>query len=74
MDAKVTLRFDSLVIQSAKKFAESHNISLSRLTGFLYSQLESHRYQFLEDLPVADWVNILAEGKAEYQTKSKSNP
>lgn len=72
MDAKVTLSFDESVIKSAKKFAESQNISLSRLTEFLYRQLESNRYQSLEELPVADWVNLVAEGQAEYKTKARS--
>jgi hypothetical protein len=72
MDAKVTLSFDASVIQSAKKFAESQNISLSRLTEFLYRQLESKRYQSLEELPVSDWVNMVAEGQAEYKTKGRS--
>jgi len=72
MDAKVTLSFDSSVIQAAKKFAESQNISLSRLTEFLYRQLESKQYQSLEDLPISDWVGMVAEGQAEYKTKKRS--
>ncbi|WP_339606444.1 DUF6364 family protein [uncultured Roseivirga sp.] len=42
MDAKVTLSFDQEVIKSAKQFAEKNNISLSRLTEFLYRQLTSN--------------------------------
>ena len=71
MDAKVTLSFDAQVIQSAKKIAENHNISLSRLTEFLYRQLETNQYTSLEDLPVSDWVGMVAEGKAEYKTKGR---
>lgn len=67
MDAKVTLSFDEAVIQSAKKFAESQNISLSRLTEFLYRQLETNKYPTLEDLPVSNWVHMVAEGQAEYK-------
>ena len=29
-------------------------------------------YKSLEDLPVADWVNMVAEGEAAYKTKKKS--
>lgn len=31
MDAKITLSFDKEVIGKAKKFADDHNISLSRM-------------------------------------------
>ncbi|HRH61362.1 MAG TPA: DUF6364 family protein, partial [Chitinophagaceae bacterium] len=37
MDAKITLSFNKEVITEAKKFAESHHMSLSRLTEYLYS-------------------------------------
>jgi len=72
MDAKVTLSFDSSVIESAKKFASEHNISLSRLTEFLYRQLASKNYQSLEELPIADWVHQVAEGEIEYKRSSRS--
>lgn len=72
MDAKVTLSFNEDIINKAKKFAEGQNISLSRLTEFLYLQITSGHYKSLEELPVAEWVNMLAEGKAEYQTKPRS--
>jgi hypothetical protein len=72
MDAKVTLSFDKEVIEKAKKYAESHNISLSRLTEFLLRQITTGSYKTLEELPVSDWVNQLAEGRAEYMTKKRS--
>lgn len=72
MDAKITLSFDDEVIARAKKFADANNISLSRLTEFLYSKMTQERYKQLEDLPVADWVSMVAEGKVEYQTKARS--
>ena len=71
MDAKVTLSFNKEVISSAKAFAEQHNISLSRLTEYLYSRIVSKDYKSLDSLPIADWVNEIAEGKAEYHTKSR---
>jgi hypothetical protein len=73
MDAKITLSFDKGTIEKAKAFAESHNISLSRLTEFLYAQIVSGDYKSLDELPVADWVNTLAEGQAEYHTKSRKS-
>ena len=71
MDAKITLSFDEGVINKAKAFAESRNISLSRLTEFLYGKITNKRFTSLEDLPLADWVNQVSEGKVEYKTKSR---
>lgn len=70
MDAKVTLSFDKNVIDRAKSFAEENNISLSRLTEYLYSQITSKNYKSLEDLPVSDWVDFVAEGRVEYKRSS----
>ncbi len=72
MDTKVTLSFDKEVIVKAKKFAESQNISLSRMMEFLLRQITSGKYSSLENLPVSDWVNQLAEGEARYISKPKS--
>jgi hypothetical protein len=72
MDAKITLSFNEDIINKAKKFADSQNISLSRLTEFLYAQITSGHYKTLEGLPVSSWVLELAEGQAEYKTKSKT--
>ena len=73
MDAKITLSFDENVINKAKRYAENNNISLSRLTEFLLNKVTSNSYQSLEDLPISDWVSIVAEGEVEYQTKAKKN-
>jgi len=67
MDAKVTLSFNKEVIDKAKEFAERNNISLSRLTEYLYSQVTSQNYKSLEELPVSDWVDFVAEGPIEYR-------
>lgn len=72
MDAKITLSFDQAVITKAKRFAEENNISLSRLTEFLLNKVTSSNYTSLEDFPISDWVNIVAEGEAEYRTKPRS--
>ena len=72
MDTKVTLSFDREVIQKAKAFAEAHHLSLSRLLEYLLRKATSGNYQELEDMPIADWVHEVAEGKAEYLTRSKS--
>jgi hypothetical protein len=67
MDAKITLSFDRQVIEKAKEFAASQQISLSRLTEFLYAQITSGDYKSLDELPISDWVNRIAEGPAEYK-------
>lgn len=72
MDTKITLSFDRDIIVKAKSFADSQNISLSRLTEFLYRQITSSAYKNLEELPISDWVLQVAEGKAEYKTRHRS--
>ena len=73
MDAKITLSFDESVINKAKRYAEDNNISLSRLTEFLLNKVTTKTYQSLEDFPISDWVSMVSEGQAEYQTKSRKN-
>ena len=73
MDAKITLSFDEAVIKKAKRYAENNNISLSRLTEFLLNKVTSNTYQSLEDLPISNWVNIVAEGEVEYQIKPRKS-
>ncbi len=72
MDAKITLSFDEAVINKAKKYAASNNISLSRLVEFLLKKITSSSYSSLEDYPISDWVSQVAEGEAVYQTKKRS--
>lgn len=72
MDAKITLSFSEDVIEKAKKFAEAHNISLSRLTEIIYQRMTSASYKNLEELPIADWVSQLAEGEMEYRKRPRS--
>jgi hypothetical protein len=72
MDTKITLSFDADIIEKAKKFAEANNISLSRLTEFLYRNITQKNYRSLEDLPLADWISQVAEGQATYVTKHKT--
>ncbi|MFD1631359.1 DUF6364 family protein [Pseudopedobacter beijingensis] len=66
MDAKITLSFDEQVIKEAKEFASKNNISLSRLTEMIFRQMTTKNYQNLDDLPISDWVSMVAEEKAEY--------
>jgi hypothetical protein len=71
MDAKITLSFDAGIIDRAKKFAEKNGISLSRLTEILLKKAMSGNYNSIEDMPISDWVSMVAEGDAEYVTKPR---
>lgn len=73
MDTKITLSFNKEVIDRAKKYAEEHNMSLSRLMEFVLDRMTSKDYASLEELPIADWVNKVAEGEAVYVHKPKSS-
>ena len=73
MEAKLTLHFNQDVIEKAKKFAADNNTSLSRLTEFLYRQIPSGSYKSIEDFPVSEWVNQVAEGEAVYKRRSRKS-
>lgn len=66
MDTKITLSFDGQIILKAKEFAADNNISLSRLTEFIFRQMTSKNYKTIDELPIADWVNMVAEESPEY--------
>lgn len=68
MDAKVTLSFNKGVIERAKQYAEAHNMSLSRMLELILDKITSNQYASLEDFPISDWVNVIAEGEATYVT------
>jgi hypothetical protein len=71
MDTKVTLHFDRDTIEKAKEFAAENNVSLSRLTEFLYKKIISGNYKNLEEFPISDWVNQVAEGDAVYKRRNR---
>lgn len=71
MDSKITLSFDEGVIAQAKKYAEKQNISVSRLIEFLLRKVTSNNYASLEDFPISDWVQQVAEGDAVYETRAR---
>jgi hypothetical protein len=73
MDSKLTLHFDQEVIEKAKEFAAANNISLSRLTEFLYRQIASGNYKTIEDFPVSEWVNQVAEGEVTYKRRLRKD-
>lgn len=71
MDAKVTLSFDAAVIERAKEFAAAQGLSLSRLVELLLRKAINSGYQSIEDLPISEWVSMVAEGEAEYHTPKR---
>lgn len=73
MDAKITLSFDKHVIEKAKQYAKQKNMSLSRLMELLLDKITTNQYASLEDMPVSDWVNALAEGPSRYVRNPKKN-
>ena len=70
MDTKLTLSFDAGVAERAKAFAEANNISMSRLVEFMLSKVTDSRYRSIDELPVSDWVNQVAEGEVTYVRKN----
>ena len=72
MDAKITLSFNDSVIKQAKEYAKANNISLSRMVEFLLQKISSSNYKSLEEFPISEWVQQVAEGEAVYQTKHRS--
>ena len=66
MDAKITLAFDEQVIKEAKAFAKRNNVSLSRLKEMIFRQMTAENHQTIDDLPISDWVNAVAEERPEY--------
>lgn len=72
MDAKLTLSFDAAVIERAKKFADKQGISLSRLVEIMLRKATTNNYDSIEDLPISEWVSMVAEGEAEYVSAKRS--
>lgn len=72
MDAKVTLSFNKSVIERAKQYAEKHNMSLSRLMELVLDKITSNQYASLEEFPISDWVNEVAEGPAQYRSGQRT--
>ncbi len=73
MDIKLTLSFNEEIILKAKKFAADRNLSLSRLTELLLTKVVTTKSYSLDDFPVADWVNMVAEPTSEYKRKKTTS-
>lgn len=71
MDSKITLSFDTNIIDKAKHYAESQGISLSRLTEILLRKATHGGYREIEDIPISGWVSTLSEGESAYISPRK---
>jgi hypothetical protein len=63
MDHKITLSIDEAVIEKAKKYAKSNNISLSGLVEYLLREITSSFFHSFKDYPISEWVKKLLEEK-----------
>ncbi|MES2798074.1 MAG: DUF6364 family protein [Bacteroidota bacterium] len=68
MDVKVTLSFEENIAAKAKEFAAEQGMSLSRLIEFMFEKMTANptHYKSLEDIPIADFVNMVAEERPTY--------
>ena len=63
MDAKLTLKLDKNVIEKAKKYAKSHERSLSRLTeSYLKSLIDNKSNQSETDIEISPFVKSMRTG------------
>lgn len=70
IDAKVTLNFNSTIIEEAKQYAASQGLSLSRHVELLLQKvIATGQHQNIEHIPIEDWVSMVAEGPATYNVK-----
>jgi hypothetical protein len=65
MDSKLTSSLIKDVIEKAKKLATEHNMSLSRLIEYIFTKTtrKGNKEKSLEEIPVADFINKLAESE-----------
>lgn len=63
MDAKLTLKLDKLVIEKAKKYAFSHNKSLSRMIeSYLKSLIEDVADDQKDNIEISPFVKSMKTG------------
>ena len=63
MDTKLTLKLDKAVIDKAKKYASSHNRSLSRMIeSYLKSLVEKENYYQDNDIEISPFVRSMQTG------------
>lgn len=72
METKLTLRLKKSVIERAKKYAEEHNISLSRMIEYYLESLTSKKKEPADISPLVESLSGVikhgrrSDGKKEY--------
>jgi hypothetical protein len=69
MDRKLTLSLDKTVIESAKNYAKSNNISLSKLIESYLTTLTKHEKKSLEITPLVQSLSGVISLDKDYDVK-----
>lgn len=69
MDAKLTLNVDKNVIEQAKEYARTHQISLSRLIESYLSSLVSKKEREIEITPLVESLSGVIELENDFNYK-----
>lgn len=72
MDTKLTLSVDKTVIEQAKKYAKSHQISLSKLIeSYLSSLVSKEKSSEIEITPLVKSLSGVIELRSDFDYKEK---
>ena len=63
MDAKLTLKMDKTVIETAKSYAKKHNRSLSRMVESYFNNLSSEQTNPKKHSPVVESLSGILSGE-----------
>lgn len=68
MDAKLTLKLDKLIIESAKEYAKEKNISLSKMIENYLQAITNKRNKEIEISPlVQSLIGVIGQQKNDYK-------
>lgn len=71
MSTSITLNLNENTVYAVEELAQQKGISIDKLAEVLFEKAAASHYQSIDDLPVADWVLQLGEGKPEYNPKTR---
>ncbi len=71
METAITLNVDENTVHAIEELAHRKGISMNKLAEVLFEKAAASQYQSIDELPVADWVLQLGEGKPEYNPKTR---
>lgn len=69
MDKKLTLSLDKAIIESAKKYAKSNNISLSKLIESYLTALTKRKQNSVEITPLVESLSGVISLDADFDEK-----